>query len=138
MRLITIQQAADELGISVVSLHGTNGNQYQDFRHKTENSRVIMFDIDGYLELQNKKESLTEKAKLFVEYLFHIEGMSYVEMAKIANLKNHQQISTCIFGFKYARKFVRAFSIHRPFHIMRFDQYYNWQPHAPIKVKVFR
>ena len=132
MRLITIQQASEELKISVGSLYGTNKNRYQNFRHRTED-KTIMFDIDGYLKMQGDKESLTEKTMLFVEYLNKVEGMGYTDISTLTG-QNKQQMASLTFGFKYAYKLIKAFATQRPFHLKRFDEYYGWD-HVQLQTK---
>ena len=134
MRLITIQQASEELGLSIASLHGTNANKYQRFRVKTEDSRVIMFDIDGFLKWQGLKESLKEKSKLLVEYLHFICDMPYSKIAQLAKT-NVTTVQALNYGYEIALRIVRQIAYIFPFHLIRFDEYYSWKPAPRITRK---
>ena len=131
---ITIQEASERIGVSIVSLHGYKNTKYQQFRHKPIGAKVVLFDILGYEKQANLMESLKAKAGLFIEYLREIEGITYSDMA-ILSKTCVSTLSDHSFGEKVALKLVRAFAIQRPYHLKRFDKYYSYKT-APIRKSV--
>jgi len=129
--LITLKEAAEVIGISVVAMHG-NGkkNKYESFKVRTPERRVQMFDINAYKEREDLKVSLTEQTKLLVEYLYHIEGMAYTMIAKLSKV-GVTMIHQLNFGFDNALKIARAIKYLRRFHFKRYHEYYNY-PHKAI------
>lgn len=127
--LVRIKEASERLGISIVSLHGKKGTKYTPFRHKIDGSKTVMFDIAGFEYRESLKEQLTEKTKLFIEYLYHIEKLNYAEQARVAKI-DHQALYALNFGYKFAIKFMRMFALLKPLSIVRFDEYYGWETAA--------
>jgi len=129
MSLVTIKQASELIGVSVVSLHGKKNTKYSRFRHNTP-GKIIMFDIDGYRKQEDLRISLTEKCKLMVEYMVHIENFTYSWIAKSAKV-NVQSVASTDYAYPLAIKIVRAIAKLRPFTLIRFDEYYRWKT-APM------
>ena len=129
MELVSIQEASDRLGISIVSLHGNANTKYEKFRHREEGKKLL-FDIQGFEHREALREELREKTKLLVEYLRHIEGMGYGVIAKLAGIDS-QNVYSGIYGYGTALKIVRSVAYSLPFHLLRFDEYYGYKT-API------
>jgi len=126
MNYITIKEAAEVIGVSVVAMHG-NGrkNKYEPFKVRIPDRRVQLFDINAYKDREDLKVSLTEQTKLLVEYLYHIEGMAYTTIAKLSEV-GVTMIHQLNFGFDNALKIARAIKDLRRFHFARYHTYYNY------------
>jgi len=132
MNLITIKEAAEVIGVSVVAMHGKGRqNKYEPFKVRTPERRVQMFDINAYKEREDLKVSLTEQTKLLVEYLYHIEDMAYTTIAKLSGV-SISMIHQLNFGFDNALKIAKAVKDLRRFHFARYHEYYNYPYKATV------
>ena len=124
-RIVRLKDAAEELEVDMCNL--ITSNRYNQFHIKTGKRRESYFDIGEFMYIDELRESLLTKCKLFVEYLYHEENISYADMGRIGiiavqSLHNHN------FGFDKALEFVTWWAMNRPFHLARFDEFYNWKP----------
>ena len=122
--MITVNEAARRLELSKVAIY--HGKKYQPFIKRVPGKNTTLFDYKGYTQWQEHCIELTEKTRLLTEYLYHIEKMTYAEIARLADT-NIQNIFCCNFGYKVAVKIARAIRQHRPFHWQRFHEYYGWE-----------
>ena len=133
---VTLNEAAEILELNPMSLMGTHKNKYSPYKYK-QDGNVTMFDIKSFLKNADMEESLTEKTKLLVEYLYHVEGISYTQIAKWVGV-TISTIQLINFGYDKAYKICRWFCDNRPFHVKRFDEFYGWEHkwnRSPIKFK---
>ena len=126
MSHIPLKRASEILGVEDSAI--VTSNRYKPFYKKSDKgTRNASFDLQGYLKYEETKETLTEKVKLMVEYLHHIEEVSYMSLSRMTGI-HIQAIALLTFGYKNALKlaiYVREFM---PFHFKRFDEYYGWRP----------
>ena len=108
-----------------MSLYGTKYGRYSDFRYETE-GKAVMFDIDGFQKYNDLKVEMTEKTKLFIEYLRHEENMTYAKISTIAKI-SFQSVSDLKLGYKLALKLCVRFRDLYPFHWRRFHDYYGYK-----------
>ena len=124
---IPIREAAEVLDLSEASLYGANPKYRKYFRPAQPDTRYdSMFDVDGYRREQDLKEELLEKTKLLVEYLYHIEDMSYAYLARKIGV-TVQSINSMGYGYNAALKICRFIKDYRKFHWKRFHEYYGWR-----------
>lgn len=120
--LIRLEEAVKTLGVSQGTLHG---KKYDDFRLPSENGKAY-FDIGAYTAYADLQEELVEKVKLFIEYLYHIEGMSYQKMARLSGV-NVNSLHSHIFSYQRALRIAVGIREFYPLHLKRFDEYYSWR-----------
>jgi len=122
---IPIKEATRLLGLEdATSL--INGKKYKPYYYRREGNSGAMFDYAAYSKEQDRQTELQEKTKLLIEYLFHIENMSYSKMAKITGL-NVQTLSALTFGYSLSVRFLFMIREYYPFHLRRFDEYYDFR-----------
>ncbi len=125
MRHIPISIACEKLGVESCTM--INSAKYNQFYKRSDNgTKNASFDMDGYLKYDDIKNTLTEKVKLMVEYLHHIEGISYTKLSVLTGV-HVQAIALHTFAYKKALRialYVREFM---PFQFKRFDEYYTWK-----------
>jgi hypothetical protein len=133
---VPLKEACEVLEITEGAICASK--KYKPFYHKSDpKKRKASFDLKGYRHREDIETQLTEKAKLFVEYLLHIENMTAKQIEIVAKVPN-QCIYTHQFSTGMALRLVKAFAIHRPFHLKRFDEFYTWEHKARQTTKVFR
>ena len=124
-RLVSFEIAAEELGYSTTC--GFSDQKSHLIKYVVGDKRKHkLFDIGKYKHDKIIEEELVEKSKLLIEYLYHIERVSYHAISKISNV-GVTNIHSLRYGFTVAQKIVNAFAIYRPFHLKRFDEYYGWE-----------
>ena len=78
------------------------------------------FDMGAYEEHEAMEDFFIKQTQLFVEYLKHIENISYSQIARATN--SHSSVITeHKFGINLARKICKEF---KPY-IKKFDAYYG-------------
>ena len=98
--LVPVSIACKTLGVSNSAI--CISDKYKPFYKKSDKDRRnAEFDIAGYIKKEDLKTELIEKTKLFTEYLFHIEGISYTKMSRIAKV-SFQTLHSCNFGYRAA------------------------------------
>jgi len=127
MSYIPVMTACERLGISNAAI--CISAKYKPFYKKSDpDKRNAMFNLDEYIKKEDLKKELIEKTKLFTEYLYYIEGLSYTQIGRIAGV-GFQTLHSCNFGYKAALKICVRFREFYKFHWSRFHLYYNY----PIK-----
>ena len=122
MAAIPLNRAAEMLGKTVPTLMNTP--RYMRFHiRSSEGSKDAKFDLESYLKEQDHRVETIEKLKLFVEYLRHIEGVSYAEMSRITGVSVHM-LNRLEIGYDHSIAIITK--MNRDL-IDRFDKYYGWK-----------
>jgi len=122
---VNVQYAADQLDCTVACLF-RDAPKYRPFLRKSSDGlHNAGFNLDGFRDAQELKVQLVERTKLLTEYLCHIEGMTYLEMAELSDV-GQQSIWSCSYAFDSARKIATAIKKKKPYHWERFHKYYGW------------
>lgn len=121
---IPIKQACEYLGITDGAI--VTSKKYKRFYRKSDAGKYnASFDLKNFVKYQDMQEEFTEKTKLFTEYLFHIEEMSYTKIASLG--KTHiQNVSGLTYGYETAKRIFKACNEFYPFHTKRFHLYYGF------------
>ena len=123
--MIPVKEACEKLGISDTAI--CISKKYAPFyKSASKGKHNAMFDIKGYRERQILISELVEKSKLLVEYLRHIENMTYKEITRLTKVA-WQTIYSLDYGEGVAYRIVSAIAYLRPFHLKRFDEYYGFK-----------
>jgi len=125
MAMIPLEEAAALLGMDSSGI--LTNRKYKPFiRYADKGKKNAAFDYSGFIKYDNAKEELREKTMLFTEYLNKLENVRYQDIAKVAGVST-QSIGNLSYGHKAAMKIVTAFMTFRPFHFIRFHEYYGYR-----------
>ena len=123
VRYVTLKEASVVLGIVESAL--VISAKYKPFYVKSDKGKYnSKFNLDGYLTRTENELLLTERTKLFTEYLYHIEGITYTTMGKQVG-KSSAIIHNCGYGFEVALALCRAYK--ESYEWIRFHKYYGWK-----------
>jgi len=120
MTLIPFREAQRILGIGSGTLF-QGSKKYEKYMYKGEG-----FDILGYQKEQELLDRVKQMTALFVEYLHHIEGLSYYQMGKVTGV-NAVAVGDHSFGVRGALKILSTYARVNPEVVERFDSYYNFK-----------
>ena len=129
--MITPKEASIQLGVHHTTL--LSSNKYNKFYIKpSEGRRDARFDLDAYLHWQEVENSLTAQVGLLVEYIHHVENVSYEAIAQLSKV-HVVHLHAHNFGFKMALKIARAIREFRFFWMKRYLEYYSYNSDITIK-----
>lgn len=122
---IRLKTAAEILGVDSSTL--VTSNKHKPFHIKSkEGKNESYFDLNGFLRREALEEELKAKSSLFVEYMRHIENITYTQIAKVAKT-SIQAIASHNYSLKKAIEMVSWYRDNKPEYIDRFDKYYGWK-----------
>ena len=123
---IPLKEAAELLGVCDTVFY-TSKKYEPYFKPSVDGKRnTACFNYQAYAKHDDLKYELTEKTKLFVEYMHYIEGWDYTKIAKVGNI-HVQSIHMHSFGYERALEICLKFRNYYPFHFKRFDAYYGFR-----------
>lgn len=121
---VTIEEAASLIGVTKAAIF--NSAKYQQFRVSAKGGgRGASFDIAGYRSLEQKKDAMTKRTTLLIEYLRHIESMTYRKISEMTDIKDTQLRELSI-GFRGAKKICDGIKKYNPGAWCRFHDYYGF------------
>ena len=123
--MISVQEAVEMLKINDTAVH--NVPKYKNFYiPATKGKYNARFDIDGFMAQQDKESELIARVEQFVEYLFHVEFITYSKIGKITN-NSAQYIALSNYTYKRAVNIGVSLLNHDANLVERFDKYYGWK-----------
>ena len=121
--LITLKETEHILGVQSPCI--VTNKKYKNFYFPVPGSKnKPVFDIKGFIAFEERKELLLARVGLFIEYLVHITGLTYEEIAKNAGMKTFQHIASHKFSYEIAVRIAKG----NKQYINSFDEYYGWKP----------
>ena len=121
---VTCVAAAESLGLNVTTLYGERLAKYRVY--EKEGNRKYLFDIGLYSKDTAYQKDYQAKVNLLVEYLYHIEDVSYSRLAKSINTG-----VACVhrfnLGYNQSKRLVNAMKKDHPMWLERFKEYYDWK-----------
>jgi len=121
---VTIEEAAELIGVTKGAIF--NSAKYQPFRRSANGVRgAASFDIVGYRGMEQKKDAMAKRTMLLVEYLRHIESMSYAEISAMSSV-SESPLREHRVGYGSAIKICDGIKTNNPDAWCRFHDYYGF------------
>ena len=122
--MYTIEEAAEILGLKPCTLVQKYMAKYH--QKASTGRRNAKFNVDQYLKDKELEDELVSKTGLFVEYLRHIEDITYTEMSNKTGICLNS-INQLRFGMDSAMKFCQYYREKETNLWDNFHTYYNWR-----------